>query len=381
MLNTLIVAAALGVVPQQQIQPLFPRLFPAPTGQNALEYYVRASDFAKQYNQRAVDALELQDAGVTLLQLEERYSTRADEVLALVKKGNQFPCVFPDSENALGALAGSKELAKVLMQYAQVLFTRGRPNDATDVLLSTMAMADRMAASGGPLALLVARAVDSIALVPFHNNHNSLPLTAAQQILARTSVPETKLFFEYCKAEAAEVTRDLADRRRWTMSNFDATNFEDLSEAEVNQLRARWAATSTAALATLQNVFAQPEAKWTEQKTRLAPEKLTSDPNVSVLLAAFNPKYIVEAAVKWRTQRRLLRVHALIAQVKWQNGGRLPTGLAELPQEARLDPTTGVPYAYVVLSSAAYDLYSPGKNYSGDIRLKTNITDMPDEGG
>lgn len=378
MLNTLIVAAALGVVPQQQSEPLFPQLFPAPTGQNALEFYVRAYDFARQHNQRVVDAVELQQSGVTLLQLEERYSTRCADVADLVKKGNRFPCTFPEGSAGIGALVSAKETAKVLMQYGQVLFTHGRPNDAVDVLLTTMGMADRLAVSGAPLALLVARAVDSIALVDFHYNYNSLPLAAAQQILARVVVPEPRLFLEYTQADIASITRDLADKRRWTESNFDATMFEDLSDAELAQLRAKWSATSALVIVRMREVFSSPEAKWTEAKPRLSTAKLTDDPNLGVLLAALNPDSLVQSAIMWRTQRRLLRVHAHIAVSKWQSGGRLPTSLAELPEEARLDPTTGVSYAYVVLSPAGYDLYSPGKDYSGDIRLKFNRADMPD---
>jgi hypothetical protein len=377
MLNTLIVAAAPGVVPQQQSEPLFPQLFPAPTGQNALEFYVRAYDFARENNQRVVDAMELQESGATLLALEERYSTRAGEVADLVKKGNRFVCVFPAGDAGIRAHVGAKEIAKVLMQYGQVLFTHGRPNDAVDVLLAAMGMADRISVSGAPLALLVARAVDSISLVDFHYNYNSLPLAAAQQILARVKVPDADLFITYAEERAASIARDLRDKRRWTESDFDATMFEELSDPELAELRAQWSMTSAKAVARMREILTLPESKWTEAKPSLSTPKLMDDPNVAVLFAAFNPDSLVQAAIMWRTQRRLLRVHALIAVAKWQSGGRLPTSLAELPDEARLDPTTGVPYAYVVLSPAGYDLYSPGKDYSGDIRLKFNRADMP----
>ena len=130
----------------------------------------------------------------------------------------------------------------------------------------------------------------------------------------------------------------------------------------------------------MQHVFSLPEHKWTDELGRLRPDKISGDPDVIALLDSWKPQNIMQSTVASRTKRRLLRVHALIAKARGERGF-LPISLDALPEEARLDPTSGGPYAYVKNSPSGYDLYSPGNRYWGDIRLKIDSANMPRIGG
>jgi hypothetical protein len=264
----------------------------------------------------------------------------------------------------------------VLFQYAQVQFAHGRPNEASDALLTAIEMSDRLAASGAQLTVLVARAVDGIALSAFNDNYTSIPLMAAEQILARVKVPDSGLLLEYWRSEASEVSRVLANPQgadSYRLSSLEG--LEGMTRAELSTLRTRWDAAAATGLAGMQGLFSQPESTWTKDKGRLDPSKLSADPNVLALMALLDPKRLVETAILWRTQRRLLRVHALIAKSRWENG-KLPASLNELSAEAKLDPTAGAPYAFNRLTSSAYDLYSAGNRWFGDIRLKLDSRGM-----
>jgi hypothetical protein len=370
MLTTLIVAAALGVVPQQQTPPLFPRLFPAPTGQNALEYYVRASDLADQFGQRMVDALDLQQSNKSMLQWEEQLSSKGPEIVVLVKRGNQLPFTYPDSELAVKAMAGIKNLAKVLFGYARVQFAHGQPNQAVDALLTAMEMADVLDDDGPAISLMVGNVVDSIALAAFHDNYTQTPLRAAEDILQRIRLRSPEAFVARWREEVVAIDKDLRDpTHAWASSAGIREGMANLGSERMSTIQSRWSAAVGGATAGLEEVFAMPESRWILEKNRLDPTKLAPDETVAGFFSSIGPERMIEVAVLNRTRRRLLRLHALIAKKRWETG-RLPESLEALPTDAIFDPAAGVGFVYKRFNTATYDLYSPGNRWHGEIRLK-----------
>ena len=388
MLYTLIVAAALGAAnlssapnngatqAAQKAQPLFPRVFPAPTGQNALEFYVRANDLVTAYGQVLVTPSEVQGTGQTLLSIQVKRSSRTGEILSLVKRGNQFAATMPTTPAAQNVLPAIKNVSKALSQLARVQFANGLSNQATDTLLTILEMSDTLRGCTAILGLYVARASDSIALAVFHDNYMAISLPAAEQIIARIKIPDASVLERQWDTDSAEIERVMGEPKEVAIDKLSAyTSSDDLQGADFAMLRRQWQGVMQLGSAGLASLFSQPESTWTKAKGRLSPDKLTSDPVLSNILTTYGPERRIEIAIIWREQRRLLRVHALIAKARWETGS-LPETLADLPQEARTDPLTDGAYAYRRLTSAAYDLFSPGNRWFGDIRLKMSTAGM-----
>lgn len=358
MFSAIILVAAIGA--GQQYEPLFPRLFPNPTSQNALEFYVRAADMASElrleiWNPYLAETKNIPDR----LEYEERMAPAIKRVLDLVRVGNQFPLRLPADQEPILALAGIKIVAKLALQYSRVQFVRGNPDEATDALLLLTEMSARLHGSGGAIQLLVAKIIDSIAFAGFHSAYTSISLNGANEILSRLELHDIGQV-------AGHWIRDIA-------------RVDDAVKAGDEQYDAKvWGEARPKALviaSKLEDVFAVDEGQWMALSTSLTKNEVPIAGEEVQPLDAPMAQTLVRVVVRNRTQRRLLRAHAHIAKYRWESGA-LPESLSDLPEEARFDPAAGQPFVYQRFSEAAYDLYSPGNQYHGTIRLLNYAMDM-----
>ncbi len=359
MFSAILLVAAIGA--NQQPEPLFPRLFPNPTGQNALEYYVRAADIARaaRLDLWGPHLAEKPNAPERL-EYEERMAPVTARVLDLVRVGNQFPVILPAGGEPHAAYTGIRLIARLARQYSRVQFVRGNPDRATDALLLLTEMSDRLHGSGGVIPLWVARAIDSVAFGGFHSAYTSISLDGANDILRRLDLHDPSLVEGYWNREIAKIDDAVAagdpqyDAKAWAKA----------------RPKALLIATSLA------DVFAAEESLWMTLSTSLTKNEAPIAAESRQWLDAVTAQTLVRAFVANQTQRRLMRVHAHIAKYRWESGA-LPESLQDLPEEAQFDPAAGQPYVYQRFSEAAYDLYSPGNPFYGPISLLIKGMDMP----
>ena len=358
MFSAIILVAAIGANHQQE--PLFPRLFPNPTGQNALEYYVRAADIAREARLNLWSPYLAETRNIpNRLEYEERMAAPTKRILDLVRAGNQFSLVLPEGKNSILAYSGLKVIAKLAQQYSRVQFVRGNPNQGIDTLLLVTEMSDKLYGAGGIIPYLTAIAIDSIAFRGLHSAYTSISLNGAQQILGRLDVLDPHLIADLWQREIAAT--DSAVRSGEEGYDVDA-----------------WAALRPKAqlLTTrLADLFANDEGQWMNLSTDLTRSEQKQLSQVRAVPDAYTAQRLVRTTVVNRTMRRLVRLHAHVAKYRWESG-QLPMSLDFLSEEERVDPAAGQPYVYQRFSEAAYDLYSPGDQYWGPIRLRVTRDTM-----
>ena len=351
MLSAIIAVAVIGA--DQQAEPLFPRLFPRPTGNNALEYYVRAADYAKVNGlDQWIPTSNGDDMYDGRLEHEERVAEGTKTVLDLIRLGNQRPLSLPDTELMMSAFQDIKHISKLAMFYSRVQFARGNPDEATDALLALFGITDNLRGSGGTDLYLIAIAVDSIACAGFHLAYTSISLNGAEQILEELELYDPSIGAGHWSREIALIDRGFGS----SVYDYDAEEWAKIRP------------TAQLLAGTVADIFATDEKYWMGMSTEITkhlPKKIES----SGLPDEYAAQRFIRSTVANRTLRRLVRLHAHIAKFRWEHGF-LPRSLDDLPEDARFDPAANQPFVYQLFSEAAYDLYSPGNAYHGKIQLK-----------
>lgn len=362
-------AIVAGVDQDQESKPLFPRLFPNPTGQNALEYYVQASDLADVRGAELWNPPYDGDRFGNIFPEAEEMARRTVDLLGLVRAGNKHPYIIPREGIGAGARTAVTKVARLLRQYAYVQFARGRPDAGTDVLLLLIEMSQGMYGAGAVRDDMHAWLLNLFAMGVFDGLYTSISLNGAEGILRRVPLPGMPIFGESWRKETARISATIDDPSLWIYTGFAGGIYEQMSASDRVEAKAQWSRLAQAVAADLAGFTIENESEWATMALRMKEYAAQVTAPLSPLVGLEALETVVLNDIQNRTTLRLLRVHALIATFRWRRGV-LPLSLDELPAEAHFDPGTGKPYVYQRLTESAYDLYSVGSSWHGAIRLR-----------
>ena len=395
-------------------------VFARATGQNGYEEYVvaasRVNDPAflviADYNpDRPPIPAEIEDSskrdlvqslsGMDLLATRKELVRRYGRVLDLVKTGNTKPVFDPrgtiTAATLYPELAPFKRLARLAAAKAYVDCAEGNTATGSQVLMEGLRFSYNLSGATS-ISWLVGIASSTILIV------------AAQDILPTLSVTDAKRLYETADAmlgapvplanamrgEAQIMDSSVAaflknpDRYPQLLGADDEGEVDpkEIAEAVRNltpaqktalerQVHARMATYGQA----LTSVFSLPEYRWIENGPDL--DALSDDPNQTLRgllrLTIIDPKPLLVSTARWRTQVRLLGLHARILEFRWRKG-RLPFTLSDLGNpRVSYDPLANQPFEFQRMGPVSYRLYSRGGLGLGEVELK--YQKPPDGGG
>ena len=334
----LIPPAAAQETPPSPAGPVFPFLFPMPTGQNGYEEIVKAGDIAV-----ATPAInEAMDAGYALT--DKRRLMRQPQImeaLQLLRDGLAKPIRAPQgTDDAFKAFAGVRQLARLLSVEQYVLFADGKVGDAIqsarDTLRLGYAMQSQMLIGG-----LVGTAVDALAI-------RSLA-SRLDQLSARDCEALTKLANDWLAAPDPAIAALEAERQYALKQVYAVAGGNSGITPEVHAL-------ITTRIRQVQNLL------------RLEPWKRRALPPIEgPTVAAELVKNLGLDDVYMRAldtftlelaRVQMLGVHAAIRRYRWEHN-RLPASLQELKLgRLGIDPSNGEPFTYRRSSDTQYTLQS-----------------------
>ncbi len=388
-------------------RPSFEEAIPRPTGANGYEEYLRAADivsnpvslsfaryegylmarslggFPDEAPPRPVGVAE----NATLLDVQREHVRRCGQALDLVERGNGKP-VFDPREKVDGAttfpeLAGLKEIAKFAVTNMRVCFADGQPDRAVAIAQAVLTMRSRMP-STTLITEVVGIVIDSIVFAAINENTDRISErgwtrleAVANQRLATNRYPEAM------KAELASSLTSLKALKNGSLTgdqfgtetdpNTQAivASYNKLSPAQRDLLYERIASSLIDQYRAIFERLDGPEAEWANAPP---PEETKYDGTLGSLAASlaglvcpvFNQSAI--AAIKNRTQLRLLKLHSLIQTFRWHHG-HLPDKLSNAAPKDCLDPLTAQEYVYES-GAAGYKLASKGIRQTGEIELR-----------
>ncbi len=417
----MILSALFGIAWLQQ-ESISKRVNPNPTGANGYEEYLFAADIIDSEPFKKFDEWDAYrqivrkggpwdrvdddgkrvpppkapgrlDVESTNLDVRKAKVKTFERIFDLVRAGNNKEVYDPNIQWNLESLfpqyAGFKGVAKLMATGAYVSFAEGRSSEGTERLLSAMTFALKFA--DGPLICeLVSIACQAIVLAEFELHLGSLSEPDCQQIVR---------FMRATLRKASNAARCFRNEQRGIVSSLEkalakpdsvATYFgQDSDDAylkelgamtpeQLSQVRVRVMESIGTHFEKLIAVASGPESGWirpisdppivdpnTVQKW--TPE-VVADSLTGALLPVFGQAMQAEARI--RTQLRLLLLHALVLEYRWQEGS-LPTKLSEAVSASELtDPITGKEFRYELPGRHGYRLYSAGFGDSGEIELK-----------
>ncbi|HXH61900.1 MAG TPA: hypothetical protein VNI20_11150 [Fimbriimonadaceae bacterium] len=363
MVGTLIVATLLGASQLPPQEPLFHKLFPQPSGANALEYYVAAGDMAAQANDARPTKADADRQGTSVIELDRRVLANVDtaNLLSLIKRGNSLPLTVPAGQDRYVIARRVKCAPLVLARWANVLFADGNSAKATDILLTLGEMAQVFYKSSTGLAIwpaTIAQACDDHA---FDSNLGALSLKDCDAILRRTPIPDTS-FVEAAWAAGVEETRKEFDGSPDKMNAGYGTAF---TPKDFDTFGKEWKRIAEDGTASLHALMRRPEAEWLPKMDSLSWDSLGGDSSLDDIM--IGPNIYVEIAIRYRTRARLLRLAAYITKRKLEYAQ--PRSILDIPKEYAFDPATNDYFVYRRITPAFFVIHSKQTAWSQPIYL------------
>lgn len=359
-------------------KPVFPQLFPHPTGRNGYEEIVMAADLAVA----AASRKDLWMPGVTLSEMraamKDPDNVRAIALLgAGLKKPIQSPRTTLTYSTTLPDLAGMRALGRLLARDMHVRFADGRNIEAIADLRDGLSLATVL--HGETLiGSLVAIAIDAIVVTEFARHLDYLSARdcdrALDVIKAWRRLPDP-------------TTLALESERRLILANLQAMKSDprplrellsaSLESEDPNGPDAQARATLRALLQdpaglsrTLDQVairtngyFARAYAEirkpaWERQPISVVEDQTPAGKIAGMLLPALT--MAADKFVSADARVRLLGVHIVLRRFLWEFG-KLPASLDELAVGSlAVDPYSGKPILYKRLTDRTYELSSIG---------------------
>lgn len=324
-------------------------------------------------------------------------AARTDKVVDLIRLGNGKKVYDPrtdfDVATSFPELAEVKSLSKLLLLRAYVHFADGNSSKATSELLDGITMAQKMSGTTF-ISNLVSVACTAIALAGFNENLSALSQPDAARIekyvsnalrkptaliaaLNNENENMTKSWLDLIKSPA-DLSHISSDDETPAPAHAQFEQFAaKLSAAQFKELLAAFQKKLGEATEASINVLNGSEDKWLDRNSYRNfrdPQTISNIDDAAEYLAlnsALDHRQLVLAAIRGRTQLRLLGLHARILDYKWNNR-KLPEKLEDaVPAPLLHDPMSGQNFVYTV-SPKGYELYSLGSEDTGRVDLKYN---------
>ncbi|MCH8977648.1 MAG: hypothetical protein IH945_00180 [Armatimonadetes bacterium] len=354
MFSAILLVVAIGA--NQQQEPLFPRLFPVPTGQNGMEEYVRAMDLSKQLDiEYARNMVYRLDQLYPIYEMQSEEFTKTARVLALVAIGNNkpfFPVTSGDDFTMFPLQAGMKQLAKLLAQHAEVQFARGQVNQGFDTLLEGLALSERVKNSGGYMDRLVGDASNSILISTLDDHLHAMSLPAAEKVLARIPPPvfPAKELPTLVRREMAQIRRRMLLSSEGRLKAMDLltgglAEFPPIEKKFILEAIQSFQTSGAELLHAAEDLASLPEIEWFRESNKLRVVNVENELAAATLSGDLHFQLAQRIALG-RTVTRLLRLNAHVMRFRWLHD-RYPTTLEELDvgDEAD-DPLSGQRFYY-----------------------------------
>lgn len=332
----------------------------------------------------------------TYLSIYKQIAAKSDKVFDVLRVGNGKRVYDPRTEltpvTLFPELAYFKALAKLSVVDAYVKFANGDSRGATTDLIEGLTFSRKI--SGMTLiSNLVGIASTSIILAGFEENLNRLSDGDCQRILKviPPALNEPLSFVEAMRGEAkfaiGSVDFLLKDPKEALALSSDTGNETSHPEADFEKYVLNMTANEKEAFRRTFNekmsnyyeriisVYKEPENKWLENRSGeqiAAPTTITNVDDAANMLASIVTPVHRQAAiamVKSRTQLRLLQLHALVIDYRWNNR-KLPEKLEQaVPPSLMTDPMSGEQFGFEAIQGG-YKIYSHGVKETGRIELK-----------
>lgn len=393
------ILASSSQIEDAESKPLFPRIFPKPTGANGMEEYIRAVDMISDAKSaKAISELTNPETPGTLLSRSRGLAKFSDPIIKLIRQGNAKPCFDPrpiDVETLFPEYARFRTICKILNARVYCEFAEGSAKEGVRILLDAVRFADSFP-NGTLISELVSIASRSIMLHQIEDRFGRFGIPEAELLesyakwaltnaidfkkIVRT---ESQLFEDYVskikkgefKAAALSALGMDDEELRSEMSKDELSLYEKLkskSEAEMQLIFEQAVMENKNATSRVLMLFDKPERDWSQEDFNTS-----SVPSIeNALVESFSVGYdhIAKFAIAKRTQLRLLIVDALIIKYFWTNG-KLPVSLKELGAEGQeIDPLTERPFLYEVKNESQWKLSSEGTALTGPIGIRYRPT-------
>jgi hypothetical protein len=403
---------------QQTFADQIDKALPPPTGKNGYEEYCQAakevftpafgtyeylyidsSGMTSSAGDDALDpatiALRTRLKGMTFLAVKREEAEKFEHPLQLVRAGSLKPVYDPRTSLSPGTtfpeLATFRSLTRLFVSESYVKFADGDSSAGTKSLMDGLAFNYHIS-GGSVIASLVGVAGSSIVFRAFESRLPSLSVkdcrdiqTISTQILAAPMGLKAGLEMERklnmsTIANAFKSLANLKDFEKGFSSDEDQKD-DGPTKAIDAQLKnaqpadfARWAQEAPNAVSDLylglESKLDLPDAKWFGAEDDTSLLKSQHSPIVAAIVGAISPSWdgLLAAVARQRTQLRLLALHGMILEYKWENN-KLPAKLSDAVAAASCqDPLSGQSFVYE-RKADGYRLYSRGIKATGQIEL------------
>jgi hypothetical protein len=381
--------------------PVFPEIFPQPTGQNGYEDIIAAADLIRE--NPLLDTATTPDA--TLAQKQAALSDPAcQQALTRLRLGLTKPLQSPrqkgeSSSNILHEMLYLGRLGKLLGVEEYVLAAAGRTGVAINSLQDAFHLTDAIRTDGNFPGLYAAHIdMDCLDVLACHMGQWSLYdceriLSLVQERLKAVADPGRVVLEGERRRELARLDEQLTYMESLNRSNVAQANLN--GEESIETLNQSWLALG-ADTATHRAAFAEIRRQLNgyfdqvEERSPFLPDTTTStenSPPIGEEVSGSTPKAVGPSVTDARIQTfvhawfrvtlsdlsrirtsfaryevvlRLMGTHAMIRRYRWETG-RLPTDLTRLPMLLTTDPYADAPFHYEVDSDGGgYTLSSVG---------------------
>jgi hypothetical protein len=406
---------------RQSLPSIFTKMFPAPTGRNGLEDYIKAGDLLitstfwvyqawkppeKRPTQKqiladaateekledkpdpAVEALTSHLNTLSYLQVKTEEVEKFGTALDLIREGNQKPFVMVGGAAPFDfpPLSWTKAAGRLANDAAYVSFASGNSSRATQILDDELIMSHRF--DGGPLiSAMIAQAIRSTLFRLIFDQLGMLSLadlqridkTATEILADRGSINQ---MIQSERRQASEMGRlELSYFKLGDVHNAGQDLYAQYKKLSPDQ-RDAWIhnleLTVDNGFDAVYSLFQNSEDQWLAKAEPDEADKddedivkSLADIKATVKLSSnlLRTRNMVVVLMTGRTQLRLLHLHAKVLEFRWKSG-RLPASLAELilAKTETYDPLSRKPFIYTPKGDS-YKLASAGVPETGEIEL------------
>jgi hypothetical protein len=405
-MSALHIVASLMTVVSFQSASLLNQVFPAPTGNNGYEEYLKAADILNSKSYKEFKAWNssgdlhpqvkapsgLSNSSTPLARKIYEVRTYGD-ALKLITAGNAKRTLR--GQNVLMTeLSRFGDLCDLVIDAAYVAYAKGDWKGGTDQLTNLLVFGSNVSKEY-LIGQLKGSAIlgKAFAACDFHKSQWTVAdcnhiIQVVEGLLNQPATIGVAVDREETFALSAVDT--FAVPKETELSDEDEAEkalnlrLKSLSDSEKNQLNVLLKERLSKSFDRYRKLFMQPEYLW-KGGSELSPSEAVPPLNtINEVCSAMLGRSetfagAIPIAVKTRIQLMLLRLHAEIQKFRWAHG-RLPDQLVEVSSpEERMDPLIGEPFRFERQDSG-YRLYSPGNSETGVISLTRPATVMVNAG-